>query len=100
MFTPTVVQVAAGVLSGLSYILETGRTPGLYQPTDLNTLYMLKKAMPLLGTFFFDEIKTPFKVPYTYKCVQDQKDKKDPARCKNKMSQLKKTRARKSMKRA
>lgn len=85
LFTPTVVQVAAGVLSGLSYILEPGRTPGLYQPTDLDTLYVLKKAMPLLGKFFFSEIKDKFKSPYTYKCIQDETTKK-PKRCKNKLT--------------
>jgi homospermidine synthase len=66
LFTPTIVQVAAGVLSGLSYILEKDRIPGLYEPIDLDTTYMLTKAKPLLGKFFFDEIKVPFNTDYTY----------------------------------
>jgi homospermidine synthase len=82
-FTPTVVQVAAGVLSGLSYILEKGRAPGLYQPTDIPTLYMLGKAKPLLGIFACLESNVPFSSAYSYKCVQDEKDKKNPKRCKN-----------------
>jgi homospermidine synthase len=56
LFTPTTVQVAAGILSGLSYLMETGRKPGYYQPCDLNTQYILDKARPLLGNFFFTEI--------------------------------------------
>jgi homospermidine synthase len=58
LFTPTVVQVAAGVLSGLSYIIEKeGFFPAdYYQPCDLSTEYILNKAMPLLGKFFFTEI--------------------------------------------
>lgn len=67
-FTPTIVQVAAGVLSGLSYIMEKGRKPGYYQPCDLDTLYVLQKAMPLLGTFFFTEIDhTQFQQPLVYR---------------------------------
>jgi homospermidine synthase len=65
-FTPTIVQVAAGVLSGLSYILEPDRKPGLYEPTDLNTMYILKKAKPLLGRFFFQEVMEPFSKPFRY----------------------------------
>lgn len=59
LFTPTVVQVAAGVLSGLSYIMEimeTEKKPDYYQPCDLDTEYILEKARPLLGKFFFTEI--------------------------------------------
>ena len=56
-FTPTIVQVAAGVLSGLSYILEpNNKNMGWVEPTDLDTLYMLKKSVPLLGKFSFLEI--------------------------------------------
>ena len=55
-FTPTITQVAAGVLSGLSYILEPTTTPAYYQSIDIPTPYMLNKARPLLGTFFFTEI--------------------------------------------
>jgi homospermidine synthase len=58
-FTPTIVQVAAGVLSGLSYILEKFEMDGkggLYEPIDLDTTYMLDKSIPLLGDFFFTEI--------------------------------------------
>ena len=58
-FTPTIVQVAAGVLSGLSYILEKFEMDGkggLYEPIDLDTAYMLNKSIPLLGDFFFTEI--------------------------------------------
>lgn len=56
LFTPTVVQVAAGILSGLSYLFERERLPGFYQPCDLDTRYILDKAKPLLGNFFFTEI--------------------------------------------
>lgn len=68
LFTPTVVQVTAGVLSGLSYIMEPDREPGYYQPCDLDTNYILEKAMPLLGKFFFTEIPaSEFQVPLTLK---------------------------------
>ena len=55
-FTPTTVQVAAGVLSGLSYMLEPTTQPAYLQPTNIPTDYMLKKATPLLGEFGFAEI--------------------------------------------
>jgi len=56
-FTPTTVQVAAGVLSGLSYILEEKHAcRGWFQSSDLDTEYILEKARPLLGCFFFTEI--------------------------------------------
>jgi homospermidine synthase len=58
LFTPTTVQVAAGILAGLSYLMEKEREPGYYQPCDLDTLYILHKARPLLGKFFFTEIPT------------------------------------------
>jgi homospermidine synthase len=65
LFTPTTVQVAAGVLSSLSYIMEPGRKPGYYSPCELDTTYVLEKAKPLLGTFFFTEIpKTQFNEPF------------------------------------
>jgi homospermidine synthase len=57
IFTPTIVQVAAGVLSGVSYIMEPeNKNKGLLKPTDLYTPYILSKAVPLLGKFFFTEI--------------------------------------------
>ena len=56
-FTPTIVQVAAGVLSGLSYILEPDRKPqGLIYSADISTPYILQKSIPLLGKVFFQEI--------------------------------------------
>ncbi len=56
-YTPTIIQVAAGVISGLSYILEPkNKKQGLLEPTDLDTDYILEKAIPLLGKFFFTEI--------------------------------------------
>lgn len=54
-FTPTIIQVAAGVLSGLSYLLEHNCT-GWYQSSDIKTDYMLNKCAPLLGHLFFTEI--------------------------------------------
>ena len=54
-FTPTIVQVAAGVLSGLSFILEH-EPMGWIEPTNIDTIYMLEKSVPLLGKFFFTEI--------------------------------------------
>jgi homospermidine synthase len=56
-FTPTIVQVAAGVLSGLSYILEPDSKPhGVIYSTDMETPYILQKSIPLLGKVFFQEI--------------------------------------------
>jgi homospermidine synthase len=54
-FTPTVIQVCAGVLSGLSFILEN-KNVGLLEPCDLDTEYILEKSKPLLGKFMFLEI--------------------------------------------
>jgi len=48
--------VAAGVLSGLSFILEPENKPGLYTPINLDTVYILNKSSPLLGKLFFTEI--------------------------------------------
>lgn len=57
MFTPTIIQVAAGVLSGISYIMEpSNKNKGKLNPMDLYTPYILSKATPLLGKFFFTEI--------------------------------------------
>jgi homospermidine synthase len=57
LFTPTIVQVAAGVLSGLSYILENkNKNRGLINPCDLQTAYVFSKSAPLLGKLFFTEI--------------------------------------------
>ena len=56
-FTPTIIQVAAGVLSGLSFIMEKcNKNKGLLMPCDLDTEYILKKSIPLLGKIFFTEI--------------------------------------------
>lgn len=68
-FTPTIVQVAAGVLSGLSYILEEkNKNNGLLTPCDLDTNYILKKSAPLLGKLFFTEIpKEQFIGKFEYK---------------------------------
>lgn len=56
-FTPTVIQVAAGVLSGLSFILEEkNKNKGWVQSSDLNTPYMIEKSKELLGQFYFTEI--------------------------------------------
>jgi hypothetical protein len=56
-FTPTIVQVAAGLLSGLSFILEPENTgKGLFEPCDLDTKYIIDKSIPYLGKFFFTEI--------------------------------------------
>ena len=54
-FTPTVVQVVAGVLSGLSFMMENPNK-GLLNPCDLDVKYMLNKAKPLLGKFFMAEV--------------------------------------------
>lgn len=68
-YTPTIVQVAAGVLSGLSAILEPGnKYKGWIEPTDLDTHNILKKSVPLLGKFRFMEIPaSEFKGPIEYK---------------------------------
>jgi homospermidine synthase len=56
-YTATVTQVAAGVLSGLSYIMEPkNKGKGLLLPCDLDTKYILEKSIPYLGDFFFTEI--------------------------------------------
>jgi homospermidine synthase len=57
LFTPTIIQVAAGVLSGLSYMMEPkNKNKGLLNPCDLDTKYILDRSVPLLGKFFFTEI--------------------------------------------
>lgn len=57
LFTPTIIQVAAGVLAGLSWIMEPkNENKGLLKPTQLYTPYILSKSIPLLGKFFFTEI--------------------------------------------
>lgn len=68
-YTPTIVQVAAGVLSGLSAILSPGnKYKGWVEPTDLDTRYILEKSVPLLGKFRFMEIPaSEFKGPIEYK---------------------------------
>lgn len=68
-YTPTIVQVAAGVLSGLSAILAPGnKYKGWVEPTDLDTRYILEKSVPLLGKFRFMEIPaSEFKGPIEYK---------------------------------
>lgn len=68
-YTPTVVQVAAAVLSGLSAIMEPGnKYKGWIESTDLDTRYILEKSVPLLGKFRFMEIPTSeFKGPIEYK---------------------------------
>jgi len=71
-FTPTIVQVAAGLLSGLSYILEEkNKAHGLYEPCDLDTKYILNKSIPLLGKFFFTEIpREKFVSKIEYKVIE------------------------------
>ena len=54
-FTPTIVQVAAGVLSGLSFILEN-KPMGLIEAVDMDTNYVLEKSKPMLGKFLFMEL--------------------------------------------
>lgn len=68
-YTPTIVQVAAGVLSGLSAILSPGnKYKGWVEPTDLDTRDILEKSVPLLGKFLFMEIPaSEFKGPIEYK---------------------------------
>jgi homospermidine synthase len=68
-YTPTVVQVAAAVLSGLSAILAPGnKYKGWIESTDLDTRYILEKSIPLLGKFLFMEIPaSEFKGPIEYK---------------------------------
>ena len=49
--------MAAGVLSGLSYILEEEQAnAGWIQSCDIDTDYILEKAVALLGKFYFTEI--------------------------------------------
>ena len=45
----TLIQVVAGVLSGLSYMIENPQE-GILFPEDLDHEYILKKAKPYLGT--------------------------------------------------
>jgi len=54
-FTATIVQVAAAVLTGISYVLEN-KPSGLLFPSDLDTNYVFDKSAPLLGKLFFTEI--------------------------------------------
>ena len=56
-FTPTIIQVAAGVGSGLSWIMEPrNKNKGFVQPCDMDTRYILEKSIGMLGRFFFTEI--------------------------------------------
>jgi len=58
-FTSTIIQVCAGVLSGLSYILENkNKNIGLINPCDMDTIYILNKSKWLLGKFFIAEVDT------------------------------------------
>jgi homospermidine synthase len=68
-YTPTIVQVVAGVLSGLSYVLENeGRIKGWIEPSEMDTPYILEKSKPLLGKFEFLEIPVAeFKGPFSIK---------------------------------
>jgi homospermidine synthase len=70
-FTPTIIQVAAGVLTGLSHILETkNKGHGLIEPSDLDTKYVFEKSSPLLGKLFFTEIpKEKFSGKFKYKSL-------------------------------
>jgi len=67
-YTPTIVQVVAGVLSGLSFVLENeGKVKGWVEPSDMDTRYILEKSKPLLGRLEFleipvDEFKGPFSI--------------------------------------
>jgi len=54
-YTPTIVQVAAGILAGLSYMMEHPNL-GWIESSDIDTAYMLGKAKPLLGKLMFLEI--------------------------------------------
>lgn len=57
MFTPTIVQVAAGVLGGISYMMESDNAnKGMIFPNEIYTPYILSKSVPLLGKFFFTQI--------------------------------------------
>jgi homospermidine synthase len=66
-YTPTIIQVVAGVLSGLSYVLENeGKVKGWVEPSEMDTPYILEKSKPLLGKFEFLEIPvTEFKGPFS-----------------------------------
>ena len=68
-YTPTIIQVVAGLLSGLSYILENeGKLKGWVEPSDMDTTYILEKSKPLLGKFEFLEIPVAeFKGPFSIK---------------------------------
>jgi homospermidine synthase len=70
-YTPTIVQVVAGVLSGLSYVLENeGKVKGWVEPSDMDTSYILEKSKPLLGKFEFLEIPVAeFKGPFSIQTV-------------------------------
>ena len=66
-YTPTIVQVVAGVLSGLSFVLEN-KLKGWIEPSDMDTPYILKKSKPLLGKLSFLEIPvSEFKGPFSIK---------------------------------
>lgn len=54
-YTPTIVQVVAGVLSGLSFVLEN-KVKGWVEPADMDTPYILNKSKALLGKLAFLEI--------------------------------------------
>lgn len=45
----------AGVLTGLSFILEN-KPMGLIEAVDMDTNYVLEKSKPMLGKFLFMEL--------------------------------------------
>ena len=56
-FTPTIIQVMYGLLSGLSFILEDcNNNKGLFFPTDLNPNYIFNKSKPFYGKFIMKKI--------------------------------------------
>jgi homospermidine synthase len=69
-FTPTIIQVAAGALTGISYIIEN-KNKGLVTPVDLDTRYVFEKSSPLLGKLFFTEIsKDKFKGNFKFQLTK------------------------------
>jgi homospermidine synthase len=59
--SPTTIQVMAGIMSGLSYIIENNNK-GLLLSEDIPEDYIINKIKPYLGTFYSGQVPNEFKL--------------------------------------
>lgn len=71
---PTVLQVAAGIISHLIMCLENPRK-GLYMPHDFDSYKIMEIAKPFLGTIV--DINLPFKLPIFFEELLSTKEEMD-----------------------